>query len=143
MLHKVLVLLLIVFLAGCSDDQQVSQSTPSPKGTAQDQVAPSSLAATPHTAEQSLLFFLDPNGRPCQMQDRILLEMAAELKGKVIIKYVKTTIPSDRTSFYQYGIRALPTLLLADSTGNEIKRMTPGVKSAAEIRTLLQSQPRS
>lgn len=77
------------------------------------------------------------------MQDAILLDMSDELKGKVNIRYVKTTVPDDRNLFYHYGIRALPTLLLADSSGKEIKRMPPGVKNAAHIRTFIQSIPRT
>jgi len=41
--------------------------------------------------------------------------------------------------FAQYGIRALPTLLLADASGNEIQRLAPGVKNQEEIRILLQA----
>ena len=77
------------------------------------------------------------------MQANILKEMADELSGKVDIQYVQTTIPIDRDIFYQYGIRALPTLLLADNSGKEIKRIPPGVKNAGDIRTLLQAIPNS
>ena len=77
------------------------------------------------------------------MQDSILLEMSEELKGKVNIRYVKTTVPDDRNLFYNYGIRALPTLLLADASGKEIKRMPPGVKNAADVRALIQPIPRT
>ncbi len=77
------------------------------------------------------------------MQAAILDEMAGELNKKVDIQYVQTTVPVDRDLFYQYGIRALPTLLLADSAGKEIKRIPPGVKNASDIRTLIQFIPRS
>jgi len=69
--------------------------------------------------------------------------MADELRGKVDIQYVQTTVSGDRDIFYQYGIRALPTLLLADASGKEIKRMPPGVKQAGDIRALIQSIPKS
>ena len=61
----------------------------------------------------------------------------------ITFKYVKTTVPADRNLFYQYGIRALPTLLLADASGKEIKRMTPGIKNPAAVRALIQSINRS
>ncbi len=77
------------------------------------------------------------------MQDAILGDMANELSGKVDIQYVKTSVPADRDIFYQYGIRALPTLLLADASGKEIKRMSPGVKRIDDIRLLIQSIPQS
>ena len=69
------------------------------------------------------------------------MEMSKELKGKVNIKYVKTTVQNDRNFFYEYGIRALPTLLLADSTGKEITRLPPGIKNAAAIRNLINFMP--
>ena len=75
------------------------------------------------------------------MQDSILRGMSAELEDKVSIHYVQTTVPEDLNTFYAYGIRALPTILLADTSGKEIKRLTPGVKTADDIRALLKSLP--
>jgi len=77
------------------------------------------------------------------MQDTILKDMVNELNGKVDIQYVQTTVPGDRNIFNQYGIRALPTLLLADASGKEINRMPPGVKRSDDIRLLIQSIPQS
>ncbi|MEK6202275.1 MAG: hypothetical protein N2A40_07640 [Desulfobulbaceae bacterium] len=77
------------------------------------------------------------------MQNSILKEMAAELSGKVDIQYVQTTVPADLNIFNHYGIRALPTLLLADASGKEVKRMPPGIKRADDIRLLIQSIPQS
>ena len=104
------------------------------------------VASTESTAEKkpfTLLFFLDPNGGPCQLQDNILRDMANELQQKVDIQYILTTIPAHRDIFYHYGIRALPTLLLADVNGKEIKRMPPGVKRSDDVRLLIQSIPQS
>ncbi|MBU3945533.1 MAG: hypothetical protein KKB91_11340 [Proteobacteria bacterium] len=77
------------------------------------------------------------------MQDTILREMAGELSGKVDIQYVRTTVAADRNIFNQYGIRGLPTLVLADAGGKEINRMPPGVKRSDDIRLLIQSIPQS
>jgi thioredoxin 1 len=115
------ILLLFLSLAGCSDNSASAVSSP------QDSSGP-----------YSLVFFLDPNGRPCQMQDEILKDMAGELEGVVNLRYVLTTVPSDLDYFYSFGIRGLPALLLTDASGKEIRRLPPGVKSAAEIRGLLQ-----
>ena len=41
------------------------------------------------------VFFMNPNGAPCQMQDQILWEMAPELKGKAVVVYYKTTVTSE------------------------------------------------
>jgi thioredoxin len=136
---------LLFFITACSGDEQ--SGTPSESvatGAAQTTV---SITAPPAAKQQeaafNLVFFLDPGGRPCQMQNSILKNMAGELQGKVTIKYVQTTVPADREIFYKYGIRSLPTLLLADANGREIKRMPPGVKQSSDIRLLLQSIPQS
>ncbi len=84
-----------------------------------------------------LVFFMNPNGMPCQMQDRILREMAAELNGRAEIVYYKTTEPTDIPQFGRYGIRSLPALLLADANGAELRRATPGIQSADQIRRLV------
>jgi thioredoxin 1 len=86
-----------------------------------------------------LVFFLDPQGGPCRMQAKILAGMRDEFQGRATIRYMQTTVPEDRRLFAHYGIRALPTLLLADASGNEIQRLAPGVKTPDEIRMLLQA----
>lgn len=88
-------------------------------------------------AQRRLVFFMNPNGAPCQMQDRVLQEMAGELRGKAQVVYFRTTVPADISAFQQYGIRSLPLLLVTDATGREIRRGTPGIQSAAQIRQLL------
>ncbi len=94
---------------------------------------------TPAAALPRLVFFMNPNGTPCQMQDRILQEMAPELKGKAEVVYYKTTISTDIPKFQQYGIRSLPTLMLTDASGKEIRRATPGIQSAPQVRQLFQN----
>jgi thioredoxin 1 len=56
---------------------------------------------------------------------------------------VQTTVDSDRDIFYQYGIRALPTLVLADAAGKEVSRLTPGVQKADDILRLVNTIPGS
>jgi thioredoxin 1 len=97
-------------------------------------VASARTAALPR-----LVFFMNPNGAPCQMQDRILKEMGAELAGKAEVVYYKTTVPADLAAFTQYGIRALPTLVVTDASGKELRRATPGIQSAAQVRQLVQN----
>jgi thioredoxin 1 len=92
---------------------------------------------TPAAALPRLVFFMNPNGTPCQMQDKILQEMAPELKGKAEVVYYKTTISTDIPKFQQYGIRSLPTLMLTDASGKELRRATPGIQSAPQVRQLL------
>jgi thioredoxin 1 len=136
MLKSILAAMLLILLTGCSNDQGTAQSSQPATGATS-----ASSSATAEAASPFLVFFIDPNGTPCRMQDTILKSMSTELQGKVRMRYVMTTVPEDMNIFYAYGIRALPTILLADSTGKEIKRLTPGVKSADDIRDLLKALP--
>jgi thioredoxin 1 len=135
--------ILLFFVTACSSDEQPDTQASSVKTETQTSVSAATPSATRDLASHKMIFFLDPNGGPCRLQVSILNEMASELRGKIDIQYVQTTVPSDRDIFYKYGIRALPTLLLADTGGKEIKRMTPGVKQPDDIRNLLQSIPKS
>ena len=102
--------------------------------------APSGAPAASRPANGALprlVFFLNPNGRPCQIQDQVLREMAGQLSGRVEVVYVRTTEASDIAAFQAYGIRALPTLLLADAAGREIRRAPPGIQSAPQVLQLI------
>lgn len=141
MLKNIVPLMAIILLLGCSQEQPVQavvQSTttaaPAPPETKTNQ-------SHPAIAEHLLVFFIDPNGGPCQMQGDILSTMANELEGKVLIRPVQTTVKEDMDIFYAYGIRALPTILLADASGKELKRLPPGVHRAETIRELLKQIP--
>jgi thioredoxin 1 len=92
-------------------------------------------AETPKAAPAKkgrLLFFMNPNGRPCQRQDQILQEVEPNFEG-VEIQYVKTTVNSDNELFYYYGVRALPQIILEDTQGKEVKRFPPGIKDHQTI----------
>ncbi|HVI94954.1 MAG TPA: thioredoxin family protein [Anaeromyxobacter sp.] len=105
-------------------------------GSPERAVAP----AAAHAATQALprlVFFMNPNGVPCQMQDRVLRTMAAELNGRAALVYYRTTEAADLAEFARYGIRSLPMLLVTDAEGREVRRATPGIHSAEEIRQLL------
>jgi len=134
---------LLLLVTACSSDEQPNKPSNSVSTGTQDSTSATASLATRQLASHKMVFFLDPNGGPCRLQLSILNDMASELSGTVDIQYVQTTVPSDRDIFHQYGIRALPTLLLADASGKEIKRMTPGVKQADDIRHLIQSIPKS
>ncbi len=129
--------LLGIVLLGCSQEQA---PTPTNQSTATATAQP--VATNNNSANHLLVLFIDPNGGPCQMQERILSQMDAELQGKVLIRPVKTTVPADMNIFYAYGIRALPGIILTDLEGKEIKRLPPGVQDAAAIRNLIDQIPR-
>jgi thioredoxin 1 len=85
-----------------------------------------------------LVFFMNPNGMPCQMQDRILRDMGAELTERAELVYYRTTVPAEIARFNEYGIRALPTLVVTDAQGRELRRATPGIQQMPQILKLLQ-----
>ncbi len=80
-----------------------------------------------------LKFFLNPNGYPCQMQDKILKNNFEKIDDKYEVEYIKTTVPSDREKFYQYGIRSLPSIIISDESGKVVKRFAPGIKNIDEL----------
>lgn len=143
MVKYILFPLMLFFIVACSPDEQAS----TPSGSVErgsELIASETVSEAAHQpAAFKLVFFLNPDGGPCRMQNAILDGMANELDGKVEIQYVQTTVPADRDLFYRYGVRGLPTLLLADASGKEIKRMSPGVKPIDDIRLLIQSIPQS
>jgi hypothetical protein len=94
---------------------------------------------TPVVPNKEILFFMNPNGRPCQMQKAILDEIRDSLAGLATIKFYKTTEDPDRDAFGKYGIRGLPTLVIADSKGNEVSRFTPGIQDKTTILNTLRS----
>ncbi len=99
--------------------------------------APQPVSGKSHGSRPRLVFFMNPYGRPCQMQDQILRDMGKELGPLVDVVYYRTTEPRDLDWFRQYGIRSLPMLLVTDATGKELRRATPGIQSAEQVRLLL------
>ena len=124
MLKNILLAAALILFAACSGDKPAAE-------------APQVAAATASHAQYNLLFFMDPNGGPCRTQSSILSQMSEELRGKVNIRYVQTTNKNDTQLFYQFGIRALPTLLFTDGSGKELKRLPPGIRDAGTIRTMV------
>ncbi|MDA3902522.1 MAG: thioredoxin family protein [Desulfuromusa sp.] len=141
MLKNIVLLMAIILLLGCSQEQSdrpIIQSAPTATPSASET---KTTQSNPVVAEHLLVFFINPDGGPCRMQGDILSQMSNEFKGKVLVRPVQTTIKADMNIFSVYGIRALPTLLLADSSGKEIKRLPPGVHAAETIRELLKQIP--
>ncbi len=100
--------------------------------------APAHAAGGPQVGNRPrLVFFMNPNGGPCQMQDRILRDLSGELAARVDVVYYKTTEPADIGLFQLYGIRSLPQLLVTDATGRELRRATPGIQGPDQVRGLV------
>jgi thioredoxin 1 len=118
-----LVLGATLFATACSQSEAASGTTRS--------------AAAPTGTLPRLVFFMNPRGQPCMMQDSIMHEMSGELSGKVDVVYYKTNESDDLAKFQEFGIRSLPSLVLTDATGREVRRAPPGIRSADEIRQLV------
>jgi thioredoxin 1 len=89
----------------------------------------------------TLVFFMNPAGRPCQKQDEILQESRAKWEPLATLRYVRTDVSADREVFYQYGIRSLPNLLLVGPDGKEIHRYSPGIQPAETILSGISGKP--
>ena len=111
------------------------------KAPAAKPAAPKAKAAPAATAAPTaapapkpvLVFFMNPAGRPCQIQDQLLAESKAQWGPLADLRYARTDTPADRETFYRYGVRALPTLLLVDPDGKELKRFPPGIQQPATV----------
>jgi thioredoxin 1 len=127
-----LILSLIAMGAACAQS--------APKTAPQQDIAKVAPVRTAvPTPSLTILFFMNPNGRPCQMQNEILSAIKDSLVARASTTYIKTTEPADRERFSVYGIRGLPSLIIVDSNNKEIKRFTPGIQSAETILAALKA----
>ena len=90
--------------------------------------------------DKELLVFVNPNCRPCQIQLSILEKIEESLSSLARVSLVKTTRAEDRSSFYKYGIRGLPTMVVIGNDGKEIHRFTPGIQDEQTILDVLKSK---
>ena len=109
-------------------------------GKTQATPAPAKAETKPAT-KPTLIFFMNPAGRPCQTQDEILKESRAKWEPLATLRYVRTDVSGDRDVFYQYGIRSLPNLLLVGPDGKEIHRYSPGIQPAETILSGIPTKP--
>jgi thioredoxin 1 len=125
--------------AGCSRAESVPHvsAAAAPLAARPAPAATPASAHVPAAARSRLVFFMNPAGRPCQLQDQVLREMSAELGRTVDVVYFKTTEAGDLARFQEYGIRALPQLLVTDAGGRELRRATPGILGPEQVRSLL------
>jgi thioredoxin 1 len=110
--------------------------TPASTDTVAHQVAAPAKCDTT-APEKTLLFFMNPNGHPCQMQEEVLSGMNEKLGALAKIQYIQTTDPAARAMFEKYGIRGLPSLIILDQSGKELTRFPPGIQSAETILAAL------
>lgn len=88
------------------------------------------------SGKKTVVFFINPVGKPCQSQKEILLKLQKDRAKKFNIAYVDATKPEDQKAFYDYGVRGLPSLALVNSSGKIAKIFPPGIQS---YETLVQA----
>lgn len=77
----------------------------------------------------TVVFFLNPQGGPCQTQNGILEQLHKDRNGSFNVAYVSTLKPEDQQAFYDYGVRNLPSLVLVDKSGSISQVFPPGIQS--------------
>jgi thioredoxin-related protein len=126
-------LLSILFAVGCEKTEAKNKVTP--KGETST-VAQSEVSSTSN--KMNVLFFMNPMGSPCQMQDRILNDMGTILTDKAEVTYIKTTeMEKARPMFMKYGIRALPSMIVLNNDGSVRHRFSPGIISSENLSAIL------
>lgn len=117
------------------DQNNVKKDTAISVFVAESIVSPAKSDTT--APEKTLLFFMNPNGHPCQMQEKVLAGMNEKIGILAKIQYIKTTDPSARELFEKYGIRGLPSLIVLDRSGKELTRFPPGIQNEETILAAL------
>lgn len=128
------------FAASCNENDPAAVKTPDcVKYTNAKKGAPQQAAASKQETaiKKELLFFMNPYGRPCQMQDAIIQEKLKDIGSVATVRYIKTSESADRALFGHYGIRGLPSLVVIDDKGNEVHRFSPGVQDGDAIIQVL------
>lgn len=100
-------------------------------GAASDKPTTKAPAQTAPT--MTLMFFINPNGAPCQAQEKIINEFRSQIEKRAKILAISTESFSAPMQFRKFGIRYLPALVLVDANQQEIKRFAPGIQSGEQI----------
>ena len=98
---------------------------------------PELKATIASNGKPTLVFFLNPQGAPCQAQKVVLDKLIEQQKGKFNLANVSVAIQGDRQAFYDYGVRSLPSLVLVDKAGNINKVFAPGIQDIQTITIAL------
>ncbi|THB70285.1 MAG: hypothetical protein D6B28_09615 [Gammaproteobacteria bacterium] len=134
-MNKILAIATLICISICSVGFAGTQQ-PQLKENAKES-AKTNTKANATIEKGTLLFFLNPNGYPCQQQDKILKQNMNNIQAKADISYISTTDPMSRFSFNRYGVRRLPSLILLNANGEISKHFPPGIRSAEEINNAI------
>lgn len=87
--------------------------------------------------KKTVVFFLNPNGGPCQAQNEILVKLLKDRKNNFTLAYVSAMEQQNQQAFYDYGVRGLPSLVLVDSAGKIGRVFPPGVQTYEALAAAL------
>ncbi|NLB64767.1 MAG: hypothetical protein GX801_11820 [Fibrobacter sp.] len=124
-MKKLTIFFAILISISCAKDTSKEQAAVSTVKE-ESKAAPALAKEKSHSALPTLYFFINPGGRPCQIQDEIL-KNSPDLKNHAQLKYISTNVPTDRDMFYKYGVRSLPSLILVDQKDSTLHRFPPGI----------------
>lgn len=99
----------------------VAGDTPAPQSTP-------ALKQAVTSGKKTIVFFLNPTGKPCRAQNEILQKIMQERGNKINVAYVDATKQEDGKAFYDYGIRGLPSIVMVDSLGKINRVFPPGIQ---------------
>lgn len=105
-------------------------------GTAAPQSTPE-LRQSIGSGKKTVVFFLNPNGGPCQAQNEILQKLVLDRGGSFNVTYVSAMQPENQKAFYDYGVRSLPTLVLVDGSGKISRTFPPGIQTYETLAAAL------
>lgn len=70
--------------------------------------------------EKGILYFTAPWCQPCQ----VMSPLVDSMKSRGLIRVRKVNVDYEASLPKQYNVRSVPTMILTDLSGNEIKRRT-------------------
>jgi len=123
----------MIFISACGNTGSPSNNSVPATGSTASSVLQTGNTPAAKAKKGTLLFFMNPYGAPCQMQNSILNEALPSIINTVDVTYIKTTNPEDTDAFYAYAIRGLPSMIIIDNNNTVIKRFSPGIQNSDTI----------
>jgi len=126
----VMAVVAVAVLVAKTQTANLTPATAVPIGASVPAAGAAAVATPSAHPKRKLLFFMNPNGIPCQTQWGLLNNVADSLLKVADVVYIKTTEPADLPKFETFGIRGLPSLVITDENGRELSRFSPGIQPA-------------
>jgi thioredoxin 1 len=119
----------LAMLAGCETKSAAGPAAPLSTPALQQTIGAGS--------RPTVVFFLNPQGGPCQAQNGILEKLTKDRSGSFNVAYVSSLLPENEKAFYDYGVRNLPSMVLVDKDGKISRVFPPGIQSYETLAAAL------